>query len=125
MKYGPETETIEAFIRHLKRMTVEQRKTTKYAFENSLWIEARNAAEKAAEKAAEEAVGIQARYAARYAARLASWNTVRKPAGVVANEIQGAKLMRESGQSFLFLRMFGFDNPEAVLTNNKETNDGV
>jgi len=67
MNYGPETETVEAFIRHLKRMTFEQ------------WA--------------------------------AAW---------AANEIQGAAFMRDRGQPFYFLPMFGFADPEAVLAADKE-----
>ena len=79
--YGPETETVEAFIRHLKRMTPEQ------------WAAAR--------------AWDAARAAARDAAR-------------AVNEIQGAAFMRDRGQPFYFLPMFGFADPEAVLAADKE-----
>jgi hypothetical protein len=79
-KYGPETATVDAFLRHLKLMTPEQ------------WA------------------------AARVAARVAAWDAARVAAWDATNEIQGAKLMRERGQPFFFLPLFGFADPEAVLT---------
>jgi len=85
-KYGPETATVEAFLRHLKLMTPEQ------------WDAARAAARAAAGDAAWDA--------AWDAAGDAAW---------AAHEIQGATLMRERGQPFFFLPMFGFADPEAVL----------
>jgi hypothetical protein len=87
-KYGPETATVDAFLRHLKLMTPEQ------------WAAARVAARVAAWDAARVAAGD--------AARVAAWDAT--------NEIQGAKLMRERGQPFFFLPLFGFADPEAVLT---------
>ena len=101
MKYGPETETIEAFFRHFKRMTPEQ------------WVAAR--------VAATDAVGD----AAGFAAWDAAWVAARVAAGNAANEIQGAALMRERGYPFYFLPLFGFADPEAVLAADKEQNDGV
>jgi len=47
--------------------------------------------------------------AAGAAARGAAWAAARG-----ANEIQGAALMRERGQPFFFLPMFGFADPEAI-----------
>jgi hypothetical protein len=73
MTYDPEIETVEAFIRHLKRMTPEQ------------WAAA--------------GAGAAAR---------------------AANEIQGAAFMRDRGQPFYFLPIFGFTDPEAVLASDKE-----
>ena len=75
MKYGPETATVEAFIQHLKTMTLQQ------------WDAARDVA----------------------------WDAAADAAGA-ANEIQGAALMRERGQPFFFLPMFGFADPEAVVS---------
>jgi hypothetical protein len=50
-----------------------------------------------------------ARAAARDAARDAAW-----AAAYACSEIQGARLMRERGQPFFFLPMFGFAEPEAI-----------
>jgi len=77
-KYGPETATVKAFLRHLEAMTPGQ------------W------------------------YAAGYAARDAARDAAGDAAGYAANEIQGAALMRERGQPFFFLPMFGFATPEEI-----------
>jgi hypothetical protein len=44
------------------------------------------------------------------AARVAAGTAAR-----ATNEIQGARILRERGQPFTFLPMFGFADPEAVL----------
>jgi hypothetical protein len=67
----------------------------------------------AAGDAAWAAAGVAARDAAWAAAGDAAWAA----AGVAArasNEIQGANLMRDRGQPFYFLPLFGFANPEAI-----------
>ena len=57
----------------------------------------------------------------------AAWDAAGDAAGVAAraaawacSEIQGAALMRERGQPFFFLPMFGFADPEAVLAADQE-----
>jgi hypothetical protein len=50
---------------------------------------------------------------ARAAARAAAWDTARA-AEYACSEIQGARIMREKGQAFHFLPMFGFADPEAI-----------
>ena len=109
-KYGPETATVEAFLRHLKAMTPDQR----------------SAAVSAAQSAARSAAGHVARDAARSAAWYAAWDAAwdaagygagygaRAAAGYAANEIQNAALLRERGQPFYFLPMFGFATPEDI-----------
>ena len=108
MKYGPETATVEAFIQHLKAMTPKQWRAA-----DAAWDAALDAAGDAAWDAAGDAAGDAARYAAGDAAgdaaRGAAWAAARG-----ANEIQGAALMRERGQPFFFLPMFGFADPEAI-----------
>jgi hypothetical protein len=54
--------------------------------------------------------GDAAGAAAWDAAGAAAWD-----AAGACSEIQGARLMRERGQAFFFLPMFGFADPEAVL----------
>ena len=44
----------------------------------------------------------------------AAWSAAWDAAGYAANEIQGAALMRERGQPFFFLPMFGFATPEDI-----------
>ena len=84
---GDQAETVLAFWRHLDRMTAEQ------------WDAARDAA----------------RAAAGGAARAAAWDAAGGAAWDATNEIQGARVLRERGQPFTFLPMFGFADPEAVL----------
>jgi hypothetical protein len=56
--------------------------------------------------------------AAGDAAWATAWATAGAAAGAAAGyacgEIQGARIMREKGQSFFFLPMFGFAEPEAI-----------
>ena len=51
--------------------------------------------------------------AARDAGWAAAWAAAGDAAGA-SNEIQGAAVMRANGQSFFFLPLFGFADPEAV-----------
>ena len=119
MKYGPETETVEAFVRHLQRMTPEQL----VAASETAWVAASDAAvdaawdtaSDAAVGAAVDAVGVAAWVAAGEAAEESAGEAARDAAG----EIQGAALMRERGKPFFFLPMFGFADPEAVLAADK------
>jgi hypothetical protein len=96
---GDQAHIVLAFWRHLDRMTDEQ------------WAAARDAAWAAAGAAARDAAWAAAGAAARAAARDA--------ASYACSEIQGAKLMRERGQPFFFLPMFGFADPEAVLADEQ------
>jgi len=135
MTYGPETETVEAFIRHLKRMTPEQWVAARDAAWDAAaaWAAARDAAWDAARDAAWDAARAAARAAASDAARAAAaawaaawdaaWDAARAAtwaAAWAANEIQGAAFMRDRGKPFYFLPMFGFTDPEAVLAADKE-----
>jgi len=132
MTYGPETETVEAFIRHLKRMTPEQWSAAWAAWGAArAWDAARAAAARAAAaRAADRAATLDAAWdaalaaagaAAWTAARAAAWAaTLAWDAAAAANEIQGAAFMRNRGQPFYFLPMFGFTDPEAVLAADKE-----
>jgi len=121
MKYGPETATVEAFLQHLRAITPEQWRKANAA---------RDAAGDAAWAAAGYASWAAAGDAARAAARDAAWDAARDAAGVAAgvaawaagwaaSEIQGAALMRERGQPFFFLPMFGFADPEAVVSASR------
>jgi hypothetical protein len=110
---GDQADTVLAFWRHLDRMTAEQR--------DAAWDAARVAARDA------RAAWVAARVAARDArpAWVAAWDAARVAArdaraagvaaGVATNEIQGARVLRERGQPFTLLPMFGFADPEAVL----------
>ena len=56
-----------------------------------------------------------ARAAARAAAWDAAWDAARAAAAYATAEIMGAAVMRDRGQSFHFLPLLGFADPEAVL----------
>ena len=118
MMYGPETVTVEAFIRHLKRMTPEQWSAARAAA-RAAWDAAWDAARTAAWDAARAAAGDAAGAAGGAAAWAAAW-AAAGDAAWAANEIQGAAFMRDRGQPFYFLPMFGFTDPEAVLAADKD-----
>jgi hypothetical protein len=61
------------------------------------------------------AAGEAARAAAGEAAWEAAWAAAR-----ATNEIQGAAVMRAKGQTFFFLPLFGFADPEAVMAANEK-----
>jgi hypothetical protein len=88
---GDQAPTILAFWRNLDRMTSED------------WDAARDAAWDAAWVAAWDA------------ARDAAWDAAWDAASYAVAEIMVAKVLRERGQPFFFLPMFGFADPEAVL----------
>jgi hypothetical protein len=78
---------------------------------------ARAATWSAAESAARDAAWAVAETAAAWAAavRAAAWAAgAAGTATYACSEIQGARIMREKGQSFFFLPMFGFAEPEAI-----------
>ena len=105
LKYGPETATVEAFLRHLKALTPEQQATAVSAAGDAAWSTGWCARDAAA--AWDAGWGAAAVWdAAVYGARAA--------AGYAANEIQNAALMRERGQPFYFLPLFGFATPEDI-----------
>ena len=54
--------------------------------------------------------------AAWYGAWYGALYVAREAALAAAWEIQGADLLRERGQPFVFLRMFGFADEQAVIT---------
>ncbi len=98
---GNQARKVLAFWRHLDAMTAGQ-----WAARADEW----HAARVAARAAARDAAGVAARDAAGVAARdvaEATW------------EIMGATLLKERDQSFYFLPMFGFADPEAVLKGSK------
>jgi hypothetical protein len=95
---GDQAQTLLAFWLHLDRMkAADWKKVT------------------AARDAAGDAAWAAARDAARDAAWAAAWDAAWA-AAYAASEIQGARIMREKGQPFFFLPMFGFAEPEAIPT---------
>jgi len=125
---GDQAQTVLAFWRHLDRMTKNDWKSAcaaRAAARDAAGAAARDAAgdaaRVAAEDAAEDAAGAAARDAAEDAAGAAARDAAGDAARVAAedaawatNEIQGAAVMRERGQPFFFLPMFGFASPEDI-----------
>jgi hypothetical protein len=72
------------------------------------------AARDAAWSAARDAAWSAARDAAWDAAWSAAWSAAGSAAGSASGEIQGAAVMRERGQPFFFLPVFGFSCPEEI-----------
>ncbi|MCA3159554.1 MAG: hypothetical protein ING31_08190 [Burkholderiales bacterium] len=96
---GDQAETVLAFWRHLDRMTPEE------------W----DAIVIASRDAARDAAWVASRAAAGEAAWAAAGDAAVDAAVDATNEIKGARVLRERGQPFTFLPMFGFADPEAVL----------
>jgi hypothetical protein len=126
MKYGPNTETVEAFIRHIEGMTKEQWRVVlvaSNAADDAAWDAVRDAAWDAADDATRDVAWKSAWDAAWDAVRDAAWGAAweaARAARYAVYEILGASFMRERGQQFYFLPMFGFADPEAVLAADKK-----
>jgi hypothetical protein len=119
---GDQAETVLAFWRHLDRMTARKWDTIRTLDEEvAAFMDPEQEARRAdVHDAALAAVGCDAAGDAWQAAasRSAIEMAGRSP-GEATNEIQGARILRERGQPFTFLPMFGFADPEAILA--KET----
>jgi hypothetical protein len=102
---GDNARTVLAFWLALDGFTLEQWGAAGDAAWAAAGVAARDAAWAAAGDAAWAAAGVAARDAAWAAAGVAAR---------ASNEIQGANLMRDRGQPFYFLPLFGFANPEAI-----------
>ncbi|WP_397586779.1 hypothetical protein [Sphingobium fuliginis] len=121
---------------HLDQMTPEDWKAwdaARAAAWDAAWDAAGDAAGDAARDAAGDAAGDAARAAAwdaagdaaRDAAGDAAWDAAgdaawdaagdaARDAAGASSEIQGASLMRERGQAFFFLPLFGFASPDEI-----------
>ena len=114
---GEQSDTILAFWTHIDTMDSAAWAAARSAASASIWAAARSAAW----SAAGDASGFADRASAWDAARYAAWDSAGSAAGIAAgaaratNEIQGAEVMRQRGQAFFFLPIFGFDSPEAIL----------
>jgi hypothetical protein len=109
---GDQAETVLAFWRHLDRMTPWEWDT----------IRTRTPRFRDPEHEALRANVHDASFAAAGAdAAGNAWQAAVSPVatgrtpGEATNEIQGARILRERGQPFTFLPMFGFADPEAIL----------
>lgn len=115
---GDRAHNVLAFWRHLDRMTSAQWDAVRAAAGDAEWTAAWDLAGAASWAAARAAAGDAAAVAALAAAGAAEWDAalaVARAAARASNEIQGARIMRERGQPFFFLPLFGFAEPEAVL----------
>jgi hypothetical protein len=122
-QYGPKGHIVDAFLAHLKQMTKAERVIVAAA-RGATDYAALDAALDAAQDAAEEATEHAPWHAAMEAVRNAAWypeeeNVARKTAWRTAREgtleILGADLLRERGQPFFFLPMFGFADEQAII----------
>ena len=117
---GDQAQVVLAFWRHLDHMTP------------AAWAAAGEAAWAAAGEAAGAAAWAGAGEAAGEAARAAAWAAAWAGAGAAAwaaagaaaraaawasNEIQGAAVMRAKNQPFFFLPLFGFVDPESIISS--------
>jgi hypothetical protein len=91
---GDQWSKVLDFWWHLDQMTAEQW--------DAAWDAAWAAAWAAAGAAAWDAAGD------------AAWDAARAAASYAATEVQGARILRENGKGFYFLKLFGFDDPEAI-----------
>jgi hypothetical protein len=96
---GDQAQTVLAFWRHLDRMTPADKEAVREA------ARAVSLSWKAAGEAARALAGAAAGAAAREAAG-------------ATNEIQGAAVIRANNQPFAFLPLFGFSDPESVITSS-------
>jgi|694.fasta_scaffold108016_2 hypothetical protein len=138
--YGPKGVIVDAFIKHLREMTdrdwrevrhkqLVESHGTLYATKGPYWSslaalkaraewykikmdDVRDAAQDAIK--AEGYPIFEAGYAAENYAGLRGWGAT-DAVRAAANEIQGANLLRERGQPFFFLPMFGFADERAVI----------
>lgn len=78
----------------------------------------------AARDAARDAAGDAAGDAARDAAWDAAWDAAGDAAWA-SSEIQGAAIMRERGQSFYFLPLFGFASPDDIPARPADYGKGI
>ena len=122
---GDQAQAVLAFWRHIDEMTPEAWAKARIAALRAAWaaVRAREAAREAAMEAAGAAAGAAAGSAAEAAAeevaQAAAWEAAGAAwaAAGASNEIQGAAIMRQKGQPFFFLPLFGFSNPEDVIAS--------
>lgn len=123
-RYGPNGHIVDVFITHLKQMSKDDWKAVYSLVDHARdaagpdkWEAARNAAQDieryAVGEAEWETVWEAVWDAATDAARLDDW-CAAYDAECAALEIQGADLLRERGQPFFFLPMFGFADERAI-----------
>ena len=119
---GDQAQTVLAFWRYLDRMDAAVWAEVGAAAWGAAWDAAWAAAWDAAGAAAWDVAGDAAWDAAWDVARDVARDVVARDAArgaaMATNEIQGAEFMRDKGQPFYFLPLFGFADPEAVLATD-------
>ena len=118
-KYGPRGHIIAAFIKHLERMTRDDWDTV-WSLENAAWKTTNHGDWYRLRDAGDIAAWDEAGVLAHNAAHNDLWDAgghhkIWTAVYGAATEIQGADLMRERGQPFFFLPMFGFADEQAVI----------
>jgi hypothetical protein len=112
-QYGPKGHIVDAFLEHLKQMTEADWLAvfaTWDAASDAVWDAARDTT--GYDDAWYDAWGIAWDVARRI---VGVGSAVRYAAGYAAGEILGADLLRERGQPFFFLPMFGFADEQAII----------
>jgi hypothetical protein len=128
-KYGPKHEIVANFIAHILTLNDEDWIGVRAQYKSNpeaTWGAAQNAAWATREPTNSNkfAVSFDASNDARAAVKFKTaqtapcnpaWDTALGAVGSAISEIQGADLMRERGQPFFFLPMFGFADEHAVI----------
>jgi hypothetical protein len=119
---GDQAHIIIAFWRHLDRMSPEDWSAQARA-QDSAWASAQASAQDSAQDSAQASAWASAQASAQDSAWDSAWASAQALSRALAcagatNEIQGAAVMRAKGLPFFFLPLFGFFDPEAVLTAN-------
>ena len=119
-QYGPNGHIVDAFLEHLEGMTEADWLAVIATWQASddSWYAASYAALSAAGSAAGSTAAAALKAAgpaSLSAARCAAGYAARYAAGYAVCEILGADLLRERGQPFFFLPMFGFADEQAII----------
>lgn len=106
---GDQAHVVLSFWRHMDQMTVE-----KWAAARATAWDADRAAATAAARAAAWDTDRAAAWAIAGAVAGVAGDDARDTAGAATCEIIGAQVMRDRGQAFSFLPLFGFSEPEEI-----------
>ena len=131
-QYGPKGHIVDAFLEHLKQMTEADWRAVNDARDaemREVRVAAFYDAQSFARRAAKDAVGLAKTNIAGHMAELVSRAAVMDEekdaagyaAGSAVRELLGADLLRERGQPFFFLPMFGFADEQAITKREAPT----
>lgn len=122
-RYDPNGHIVDAFIKHLEKMTEDEWLAVGAAWSaepdaerDAVWDAEPDAERDAAWYAVWDAVWDHEQYAERDAVWSAEPDAAWYAVWYAVWEIQCADLFRGRGQSFFFLPMFGFADEQAVIT---------